>query len=257
VSGAGGPPRDPAPDTTAELDVEDLEHVDDGDPGDEHVGDEDVLGEEAVAAPEPFRIGVLVSGHGTNLQALIDAAARGELAPATIAVVVSNKPGVAALARAEKAGVPAVVVEHAGLERDVFEDRLLAALAAHRVDAVVLAGFMRVLTARFVDRFPLRIINTHPSLLPAFPGVDATGQAIRHGVKLSGLTIHFVDGSLDGGPIIAQVAVPVQDGDDGASLHARIQREEHRLLPDVVRRLAAGRLSCQGRHVTSTGGRAE
>ncbi len=197
-----------------------------------------------------MRLGVLVSGAGTNLQALLDAQARGELAPAAIATVVSNRADAPALERAVRAGVPAEVVDHRGLPREVFEDRLLATLAARGVEAVVLAGFMRVLTAHFVDRFPLRIVNTHPSLLPAFPGVDAVARAIGHGVKLTGVTVHFVDASLDGGPIIAQVAVPVADGDDVASLQARIQREEHRLLPRVVQRLATGRLSCQGRHVT-------
>jgi phosphoribosylglycinamide formyltransferase-1 len=108
---------------------------------------------------------------------------------------------------------------------------------------------MRVLTAHFVARYPLRLVNTHPSLLPAFPGVDAPAQAIAHGVKVSGVTIHFVDPSLDGGPIIAQVPVAVFPADDASSLHARIQSEEHRMLPEVVRRLAAGRYSCQGRHV--------
>jgi phosphoribosylglycinamide formyltransferase-1 len=196
-----------------------------------------------------MNVAVLVSGNGTNLQALIDAQARGELAPATLALVISNKPGVRALARAEAAGIPAVVVEHKGLDRVAFEDRLLAELAARGVEAIVLAGFMRVLTPHLLERFPLRVINTHPSLLPAFPGVDAPAQAIAHGVKLSGVTVHFVDASLDGGPIIAQVAVPVLPDDDAAALHARIQREEHRVLPDVVRRLAAGRLSCQGRLV--------
>jgi phosphoribosylglycinamide formyltransferase-1 len=201
-----------------------------------------------------MKLAVLVSGAGTNLQALLDAQARGELAPAEIAVVVSNKRDAPALARAAAAGVPAEIVEHAGLSRDAFEARLLDALARHAVEAIVLAGFMRVLTAQFVERFPMRIINTHPSLLPAFPGADAAGQAIAHGVKLSGVTVHFVDASVDGGPIIAQVAVAVGDGDDAATLHARIQREEHRLLPIVVQRLAAGQLSCQGRIVR---GRAE
>lgn len=201
-----------------------------------------------------MKVGVLVSGAGTNLQALLDAQARGELAPAEIAVVVSNRPQAPALARAAAAGIPAEIVEHAGLGRTEFETRLLDALARHAVEAVVLAGFMRVLTAHFVERFPLRIVNTHPSLLPAFPGADAPAQAIAHGVKLSGVTVHFVDTSVDGGPIIAQVAVPVEDGDDAQALHARIQREEHRLLPGVVQRLAAGELSCQGRIVR---GRAE
>jgi phosphoribosylglycinamide formyltransferase-1 len=192
-----------------------------------------------------MRFAVLVSGQGSNLQALIDAA----IAPAELAVVISNKPGVPALARAERAGIATEVVPHAGLDRPAFEANLLAVLGHHAIDAIVLAGFMRILTAEFVARFPERIINTHPSLLPAFPGADAPAQAIAHGVKLSGCTVHFVDASLDGGPIIEQVPVLVADDDDAASLHARIQREEHRVLPIVVQRLAAGRLSCQGRRV--------
>lgn len=197
-----------------------------------------------------MRVGVLVSGNGTNLQALLDAERAGALAPATIAVVISNREDAGALARAEAAGVPALVISHRGLARDAFEDRLAEALAAHRVEAVVLAGFMRILGEAFVARYPHRIINTHPSLLPAFPGVAAAAQAIAHAVKVSGVTVHFVDASLDGGPIIAQAAVPVLDDDDPAALHARIQREEHRLLPEVVRRLAAGELACEGRKVT-------
>ncbi|HTR53885.1 MAG TPA: phosphoribosylglycinamide formyltransferase [Kofleriaceae bacterium] len=197
-----------------------------------------------------MNVGVLVSGSGTNLQALLDAEARGELAPARIAIVISNKPGVAALGRAERAGKPAVVVDHkAFADRASFEDRLLAELGARGVEAVVLAGFMRVLTPHFVERFPLRIVNTHPSLLPAFPGVDAAAQALAHGAKLTGCTVHFVDGTLDGGPIIAQACVAIEPGDDAHALQARIQREEHRLLPRVVQRLAAGKLSCQGRQV--------
>jgi phosphoribosylglycinamide formyltransferase-1 len=195
-----------------------------------------------------MKIGVLVSGTGTNLQALLDAEARGELAPGQIAIVVSNRPDVPALARAAAAGKPAEVVDHKLFaDRAEFEDRLLAVLGG--VELVVLAGFMRVLTARFIDRFPNRIVNTHPSLLPAFPGVDGPAQAIAHGVKLSGVTIHLVDTSLDGGPIIAQVAVPVAPDDDAKTLHARIQAEEHRLLPRVVQRLAAGRYTCEGRRV--------
>ena len=195
-----------------------------------------------------MKIGVLVSGSGTNLQALLDAEARGELAPAEIAVVVSNRPGVKALERAAAAGKPAIVVDHkAFTDRAAFEDALLAAL--RDCEAVVLAGFMRVLTHHFVEKFPLRIVNTHPSLLPAFPGVDAPKQAIAYGVKVGGVTVHFVDTSLDGGPIIEQRTVRIEPGDDAAALHAKIQREEHRLLPQVVQRLAAGRLSCEGRHV--------
>ena len=189
-----------------------------------------------------MKLGVLVSGEGTNLQALIDAGI-------AIEIVVSNNPGARALERARAAGVRAEVVDHRGISRVDFETRLIDVLAG--VDAVVLAGFMRVLTAHFVDRFAMRIVNTHPSLLPAFPGIDAVAQALAHGVAVSGVTIHFVDTSLDGGPIIAQAAVPVLPDDDVASLHARIQREEHRLLPIVVQRLAAGRLACEGRRVVT------
>ena len=197
-----------------------------------------------------MKVGVLVSGSGTNLQALLDAESAGELAPATIALVISNRPGVPALARAEQAGKHAVVVDHKQYaERREFEDALIAALDGHGIQLVVLAGFMRVLTDHFITRYRERIINTHPSLLPAFPGADAPAQAIAHGVKLSGATIHFVDTSLDGGPIIAQVAVPVLADDDAASLHARIQQQEHALLPVVVRRLALGLVSCKGRVV--------
>lgn len=201
-----------------------------------------------------MKVGVLVSGAGTNLQALLDAQARGALAPAEICVVVSNKHEAPALLRAAVAGVPGEIVEHQGLERSVFEARLVEVLAYHGVELVVLAGFMRVLTGYFLEQFPLRVINTHPSLLPAFPGMYAPAQALAYGVKLAGVTVHFVDASVDGGPIIAQAAVAVADDDDANTLHARIQREEHRLLPIVVQRLAAGLLSCQGRHVR---GRAE
>jgi phosphoribosylglycinamide formyltransferase-1 len=204
-----------------------------------------------------MRFGVLVSGKGTNLQALLDADARGELAPATLAVVVSNRPDAPALARAAQANIPSAIVDHRGLDRTAFEEQLLAVLAAYRVEGVVLAGFMRVLTAHFLERFPLRIVNTHPSLLPAFAGTRAPAQAIAHGAKVTGATVHFVDTSLDGGPIIAQAAVPIEPGDDAATLHARIQREENRLLPQVVRSLAAGELSCQGRVVMLAGHRAQ
>ncbi|HEY5944428.1 MAG TPA: phosphoribosylglycinamide formyltransferase [Kofleriaceae bacterium] len=197
-----------------------------------------------------MKIGVLVSGSGTNLQALLDAEQRGDLAPGEIAVVISNRPDAPALARATEAGKTAIVVDHKAFsDRVAFEDKLLATLDEHGVELVVLAGFMRVLTAHFIERYPLRIINTHPSLLPAFAGIDAPAQAIAHGVRVSGVTIHFVDTSLDGGPIIAQVAVAVFPGDDATTLHARIQGEEHRMLPEVVRRLAAGLYSCKGRHV--------
>jgi phosphoribosylglycinamide formyltransferase-1 len=196
------------------------------------------------------KVAVLVSGSGTNLQALLDAEAAGRLAPAEIAVVVSNNPGAAAHERARAAGRPALVVDHRGHgSREAFETALLAALAPYGAEVIVLAGFMRLLTPTFLGGFAGRVVNTHPSILPAFPGHDAAAQAIAHGVKLSGCTVHFVDAGVDTGPIIAQRAVPVLAGDDAAALQKRIQAEEHRLLPVVVRALAAGRVSCEGRRV--------
>lgn len=197
-----------------------------------------------------MRIAVLVSGNGSNLQALLEAQARGELAPGQIAVVVSNRPGAFALERAAGFGVPALTVDHKAYpSREAFEDAVLAALDEHGVEAIVLAGFMRILTARFTDRYPLRILNTHPSLLPAFPGAHAPADALAHGAKVTGVTVHFVDATLDGGPIIAQRALAIEDSDDATSLHRRIQRLEHQLLPEVVAQLARGRLLCEGRVV--------
>lgn len=197
-----------------------------------------------------MRVAVLVSGNGSNLQALLDAQARGELAPGAIALVISNRPGAFALERAAQAGVPALTIDHKAYpSREAFEDALLEALEAHGAEAVVLAGFMRILTARFTDRFPLRILNTHPSLLPAFPGAHAPADALAHGAKVTGVTVHFVDATLDGGPIIAQRALAIEDGDDAVSLHRRIQRLEHQLLPEVVAQLARGQLLCEGRVV--------
>lgn len=187
-----------------------------------------------------MNVGVLVSGTGTNLQALLDAEARGELAPAQITIVISNNPTAPALARATAAGTPAFAIDHRGLSREAFEDLLIAGL--RDVDLVVLAGFMRVLTPHFLARFTRPVINTHPSLLPAFPGMDAPGQAISAGARESGVTVHVVDRTVDGGAMLAQVPVPIVAGDTPATLHARIQIEEHRLLPRIVRDIAAGRI---------------
>jgi phosphoribosylglycinamide formyltransferase-1 len=187
-----------------------------------------------------MNIGVLVSGTGTNLQALLDAEVAGALAPAQITIVISNNPAAPGLARATAAGKPALAIDHRGLARPAFEELLIAALAG--VDLIVLAGFMRVLTPHFLARFPGRVINTHPSLLPAFPGMDAPGQAIAAGARESGVTVHVVDASVDGGPILAQVAVPVTAGDTPVTLHARIQHEEHVLLPRIVREIALGKI---------------
>ena len=193
---------------------------------------------------------VLVSGSGTNLQTLLDAEAAGVLVPARIACVVSNRPAVAALERAARAGKPAEVVDHRRFDdRASFEDALLAVLAAHGVDAVVLAGFLRILTGRFLGRYPDRVLNIHPSLLPAFPGLDAQRQAFEHGVKISGCTVHLVDAGLDSGPVVLQAAVPVLEDDDVEALRLRILAREHELLPRAVRLLAAGLLERQGRRV--------
>jgi phosphoribosylglycinamide formyltransferase 1 len=198
-----------------------------------------------------MRIAVLVSGAGTNLASLLAAQAAGELAPGEIALVLANRPGVAALEVAARAGVAAVVVlDHTHYpERAEFDRACLAELRRHRIEAVVLAGFMRLLGAEFLDAFAGRVINTHPSLLPAFPGVDAPAQALACGVKVSGCTIHFVDAGVDSGPIIFQAAVEVRDDDDRASLHRRIQAQEHRLLPRATALLAAGRLQRDGRRL--------
>lgn len=196
-----------------------------------------------------MRAAVLVSGSGTNLQALLDAQSAGTLG-ATVRVVVSNKPGVRALARAEAAGVEAVVVPHGDFaSRAEFERALADALASRGVELVVLAGFMRILTGEFLGRFAGRVVNIHPSLLPAFPGVDAQGQSLAWGVKYTGCTVHFVDAGTDTGPIIAQAVVPVLDDDTVDALRARVLVEEHRLLPSVVRALAEGRVSVHGRRV--------
>ena len=204
-----------------------------------------------------MRLGVLVSGGGTNLQALLDAERVGTLAPATIAVVISNRPGAGALTRATKAGKPTLTIDHqAHPTRDAFEDALAAALIEHRVDALVLAGFMRVLGARFLERYPDRVLNIHPSLLPAFPGLSAPKQALAHGVKVSGCTVHFVDASLDGGAIVLQDAVPVLDDDTPETLAGRILEREHVILPRAIKLLADGRLSRDGRHVRLVAGRA-
>ncbi|MBK6530003.1 MAG: phosphoribosylglycinamide formyltransferase [Deltaproteobacteria bacterium] len=198
----------------------------------------------------PMRVVVLVSGGGTNLQSLLDAGWTGALGAAEIVGVISNKPGVRALERAATAGVAARVVDHRGFaERAAFDSALKAEVQSLGADLVVLAGFMRVLTETFLAGFEDRVINIHPSLLPAFPGVKAQAQALHHGVKIAGCTVHFVDAGLDSGAIISQAAVPVLDDDTEESLQARILAEEHRLLPAAVADLAAGRLRREGRRV--------
>ncbi|MEC7946234.1 MAG: phosphoribosylglycinamide formyltransferase [Myxococcota bacterium] len=178
-------------------------------------------------------VGVLISGRGSNLQALLDAASDPAY-PARIVVVASNRPQAAGLARARSAGVPAVVVPSRGRSRLDFEDDLVARLHAHGVEWVALAGFMRLLTPRFLDAFPGRVLNIHPSLLPAFPGLRAQAQALRAGVRIAGATVHRVTAGTDEGPILAQGAVPVMHDDTEDALAARILGVEHRIYPAAL-----------------------
>ena len=192
-----------------------------------------------------LELGVLVSGTGTNLQAILDAVAEGRL-DARVRVVISNKAGAKGLDRARAHGVPAVVVSHRDHEtRESFDRAVVEALRAHGVDHVVLAGFMRVITSVLLDAFPDRVVNIHPSLLPAFPGVDAQAQALAHGVKVSGCTVHFVDGGVDSGPIIGQRSVPVLEGDSRDVLANRILAQEHELLVESLEALARGELGLE------------
>ena len=201
----------------------------------------------------PLKVGVLASGAGSNLQALLDAAAAGELGPARIVVVGANVPGCPALDRATRAGIPVFALDHRSFPaRPEFDRALAARLQDAQVDLVVLAGFMRLLTPEFLRLFPQRVINIHPALLPAFPGVHAQSQAFAYGVKLAGCTVHFVDEGTDSGPIIAQSAVLVVEGEEEKDLQRRILTEEHRLLPAVVRAVAEGRVSVEGRRVRVT-----
>jgi phosphoribosylglycinamide formyltransferase-1 len=201
-----------------------------------------------------MNIAVLASGSGTNLQALIDAGARGDLGPARLAVVGVNVPECRALTRAQSAGLPTFVVDHRAFAgRGAFDRALMDQLESHHVDLVVLAGFMRLLGADFLARYRERVINIHPALLPAFPGIHSQRQAFNYGVKLSGCTVHFVDSGIDSGAIIAQAAVGVLDDDDEATLSARILAEEHRLLLLVVRAFGERRVTVEGRRVRIQG----
>jgi phosphoribosylglycinamide formyltransferase-1 len=199
------------------------------------------------------RIGVLISGRGSNLQALIDAERTGALGGGRIAVVVSNVENAYGLERARAAGIPWVYVDHRGKKRAVFDAEVRGALETHGVELVCLAGFMRLLSADFVRAFPRKILNIHPALLPSFPGLDAQRQALEHGVKVSGPTVHIVDEGLDSGPIVAQEAVPVNDDDTVETLSARILEAEHRVYPLAVRLLLSGRVRFEGRRVILEG----
>jgi phosphoribosylglycinamide formyltransferase 1 len=189
-----------------------------------------------------LKLGVLVSGSGTNLQAILDAVANRAL-DADVRIVISNRPEATALERAARAGVPTAVISHREIkDRAEFDRRLVKALRDAGVSLVVLAGFMRVVTPIFLDAFPGRVVNIHPALLPSFPGVHGQRQALEHRVKVAGCTVHYVDAGTDSGPIIAQAAVPVFDDDTEEALTARILVEEHRLLVLVLQAIAEGKI---------------
>jgi phosphoribosylglycinamide formyltransferase 1 len=193
-------------------------------------------------------VGVLISGRGSNLQALLDAERGGRLG-GRVAVVVSNVAGVAGLDRAREAGVPTEVVERRTRTREEHDRETLSVLRRHGVELVCLAGYMRLLSADFLRAYEGRILNVHPSLLPAFPGRDAARQALEHGVKVTGATIHFVDEGLDSGPIVMQEPVTVRETDDARALAARILEAEHRIYPQAVRLVLEERCRVVGRRV--------
>jgi len=195
------------------------------------------------------RIGVLISGRGSNFEALAASVDAGRISTAEIAIVLSNREDAPGLDRARARGIPARGIASKGLEREAFDRQIAAALQEKGVDLVCLAGYMRLLSPYFVRAFPNRILNIHPSLLPAFPGLEAQRQALEYGVKFTGATVHFVDEQLDAGPIIVQAVVPIEDGDTVETLSARILREEHRIYTEAVNIVFGGRYRIGGRRV--------
>jgi phosphoribosylglycinamide formyltransferase 1 len=197
------------------------------------------------------RIGVLLSGRGSNFEALADSIAAGRIPGAEIVLVISNREDAPGLARAAARGIPARAIPSKGLLRETYDHLVVAELQRAGVELVCLAGFMRLLSPYFISSFPQRILNIHPSLLPAFPGLEAQRQALEYGVKLSGCTVHLVDENLDAGPILAQSVVPVRDDDTAESLSARILAEEHRIYTEAVRMVLSGKYRIEGRRVIS------
>ena len=194
------------------------------------------------------KIGILLSGRGSNFEAIANSAAAGRI-DAGIVVVISNRADAAGLETARARGLNAVCLPSKGLDRAVYDRSVVAELRKHEVELVCLAGFLRLLTGEFIRAFPERILNIHPSLLPAFPGLDAQHQALTHGVKVSGCTVHFVDEQLDAGPIVLQATVPVLDEDTVESLSARILVEEHRIYAEAIHLVLSGRYRIEGRRV--------
>ncbi|MDE0167405.1 MAG: phosphoribosylglycinamide formyltransferase [Bryobacterales bacterium] len=197
------------------------------------------------------KLGILLSGRGSNFQAIARNVQAGKI-PAEIAVVISNKADAKGLETARAMGLEAVCIPSKGLKREEYDSRVVALLKQKQVDLVCLAGFMRLLSAWFVEQFPNRILNIHPALLPSFPGLDGQQQALEHGVKFSGCTVHFVDAGLDSGPIVAQAVVPVNDDDTLAALSARILSQEHRLYTEAINIVLSGKFRIAGRRVMRT-----
>lgn len=195
------------------------------------------------------RIGVLLSGRGSNFEALAESMSAGRIPDAEIAVVISHREGAPGIERARARGIDARVIPSRGLERDAYDRQVVTVMREKNVDLVCLAGYMRLLSPYFVKEYHGCIVNIHPSLLPAFPGLEAQRQALEHGVKFTGCTVHFVDETLDAGPILLQAAVPVRDDDTVETLSERILIEEHRIYSEAVRIVLEGRYRIEGRRV--------
>src|SRR5499425_2497817 len=195
------------------------------------------------------RIGVLLSGRGSNFEALAESVAAGRIPNAEISIVVSNREGAPGIDRAKARGIAARVIPSKGLEREVYDRQVAAVLDERKVDLICLAGYMRLLSPYFVAKCPNRILNIHPSLLPSFPGLESQRQALEYGVKFAGCTVHFVDENLDAGPIILQAVVPLEDGDTEETLGARILKEEHRIYSEAVKIVLEGNYKIEGRRV--------
>jgi phosphoribosylglycinamide formyltransferase 1 len=202
------------------------------------------------------RIGVLLSGRGSNFEALADSVAAGRIPNAEIAIVLSNREGAPGIERACARKIDARAIPSKGLEREAYDKLVVAALEEKKIDLVCLAGYMRLLSPQFVAAFRGRILNIHPSLLPAFPGLESQRQALEHGAKFAGCTVHFVDENLDAGPIVMQAVVPIEDRDTPETLSERILREEHRIYTEAVRIVLEGRYRIEGRRVLITPERA-
>ncbi|HTQ97719.1 MAG TPA: phosphoribosylglycinamide formyltransferase [Candidatus Acidoferrum sp.] len=198
------------------------------------------------------RIGVLLSGRGSNFEALAESVAAGKIPGAEIAIVISNQPDALGLKRAEARGIAARMIPSRGLQREAYDRQVTAVLQEYKVDLICLAGYMRLLSPYFVSAFPQKILNIHPSLLPSFPGLESQKQALEHGVKFAGCTVHFVDENLDAGPIIQQAIVPVLDSDDEQALSERILKEEHRIYSEAVKLILEGKWRIEGRRVLRT-----